>query len=114
METNVNPIFISLYQVRQNMPKVFKKFPKTRTIIDCTEVFIERPTSLLARQETWSNYKSHNTAKYLVCVTPWGTISYLSKGWGGRASDKFIVNNSGRSSLVSCCSNKVHVLGYTD
>ena len=82
-------------QVKMHMPKVFKVYPNTRVIIDCTEVFIERPTTLLARQQTWSNYKSHNTAKALVGIAPDGGITYMSKAWGGRASDKHIVRNSG-------------------
>ena len=48
--------------VRKHLPSVFKKkFSKCRVIIDCTEVFIERPKSLVLRAQTWSNYKHHNT-----------------------------------------------------
>ena len=88
------------------MPKVFRKYPKTRTIIDCTEVFIERPSSLLARQQTYSSYKHHNTAKWLVAITPFGSISYVSDAWGGRASDKHIVNNSGEGLRVPMAQGK--------
>ena len=52
----------------------------------------ERPKSLKARAQTWSNYKHHNTVKFLVAITPQGVIS---KGWGGRASDKHITENGG-------------------
>ena len=74
-----------------NLPEVFKRFFADCTcIIDCTEIFIERPSNLTARSQTWSNYKQHNTAKVLI-----GTISYISKAWGGRVSDKFISEQSG-------------------
>ena len=43
----------------------------------------------------WSQYKHYNTAKYLISVTPQGIISYISNAWGGRVSDKYIVENSG-------------------
>lgn len=60
------------------------------SIIDCCEIFIERPSSPDASALTWSNYKHNNTIKYLISITPHGHISFISKGWGGRASDKMI------------------------
>ena len=62
-------------------------------IIDCFEVFIERPSSLLARAQTWSQYKHHNTVKFLIGITPQGVISYISSGWGGRVSDKYLTEH---------------------
>ena len=78
------------------MPAEFRKmFPKCAIIIDCFEVLIERPTSLMARAQTWSNYKKSNTVKFLIRMTPRGTIGYISKGWIGRVSDIYIIENSG-------------------
>ncbi len=39
-------------------------------IIDCFEVFVERPSNLLARAITWSFYKHHNTVKVLIGIIP--------------------------------------------
>ena len=61
---------------------------KITTIIDCFELYIERPTSLTATSLTWSYYKNNNT------VTPQDTIC-ISKGWGGRTSDQHLTENSG-------------------
>ena len=38
---------------------------KITVIIDCFEVFIDRPSNLLARAQTFSSYKHHNTIKVL-------------------------------------------------
>ena len=78
------------------MPGVFRKqFSRCVAIIDCFEVFCECPKSLKVRTQTWSNYKHHNTVKFLNAVTPQGCISFVSKGWGGCASDKHITENCG-------------------
>ena len=71
------------------------KFSNCVVIIYCTEIFIERPFSLNARAQTWSNYKNTNTIKYLLGITPNGSICVLSPGWGGRVSDKEITVKNG-------------------
>ena len=68
---------------------------KTTVIIDCFEIFIDRPTNLLARAQTFSSYKHHNTVKVLIGITPQGTICFVSEASGGRTSDKFLTENCG-------------------
>ena len=77
-----------------NMPSCFKpQCAKVVCIVDCTKVFIQRPlpTSLTARGQTYSNYKNHNTIKFLVATTPTGAVSFISKCWG----DQHVTVSSG-------------------
>ena len=82
--------------LRKTMPMDFRKhYPNCTVIIDCFEIFLERSLNPLARAQTFSSYKHHNTVKYLIGITPQGTVSYISDGWGGRVSDKHLTGNSG-------------------
>ena len=64
-----------------HMPSCFKpRYAKAVCIVDCSEVFIKRPTCLTARAQTYSNYKSHNTVKFLVAITPTGDLYFKMLG----------------------------------
>lgn len=79
-------------QIRKNMPRYFKPdFEDVIAVLDCTEIPIMKPKCLHCRINTYSHYKSRETAKYLVAVTPAGSISFISSGYGGKISDKQIV-----------------------
>ena len=78
-----------------NACRIPKKLGKCVIIIDSFEVFTERPTSLMARAQTWSNYKKHNTVKFLIGITPQGSVAFISKGWGGRVSSIHLIENCG-------------------
>ena len=74
-------------QLYKTMPIDFKKFGKCVVIIDCFEIFMERPSVLKTRAQTWLNHKNHNACKFLIGITPQGSISFVSQAWGGRVSD---------------------------
>ena len=81
--------------LRMTLPTCFQKFfKKCAVIINCTEIFVEHPSNLMARAQLWSNYKHHCNVKVLIGIIPQGTISYLSRCAGGRISDKEIVEIS--------------------
>ena len=90
--------------VDQHMPTDFKrKFPRTRVILDATEIPIQKPSHVDSQCATWSSYKHKNTLKTMIGCTPKGTVSYISDSYGGSASDRQIVE---RSELVQPEFNK--------
>ena len=52
---------------KRHLLKFFFKYPRTRVIIDCTGLKIEKPGAPSSQKVTWSDYKSHNTFKLLEC-----------------------------------------------
>ena len=95
------PIWATKQTVIETMPKCFKDlYPKTRVIIDCTEIFTEMPTSYRSQSATFSNYKHHNTAKALVGIAPSGAVTFVSDLYAGRSSDKQITKHCGILDLL--------------
>ncbi|XP_069104832.1 uncharacterized protein [Argopecten irradians] len=87
--------------VVDNMPAQFKRrYPKTRVILDCTEIRTETPKSTKAKSLLYSNYKSHMTWKVLVGITPAGVASFVSPCYAGSVSDKKITE---LSKIVDLC-----------
>lgn len=82
--------------LRSSLPMCFQTyFENCVSIFGSFEVYIERPSDLKAQAQTWSNYKQHNTVKFLISITPQGRISFVSKAWGGRVTDKHLTEHSG-------------------
>lgn len=79
-------------QILNNLPKCFDKFKNTRVVLDCTEIKIQALNCLKCRVMSYSHYKGTHTMKYLIGITPSGLISFVSAGFGGRATDKAIFN----------------------
>lgn len=83
-------------QVKDTIPYGFKeKYPNTYIMIDASEVFVETPTDLQLQSSTWSNYKHHNTMKFLVGCTPNGAVSFVSQLYAGSVSDVQLTSISG-------------------
>ncbi|XP_051156762.1 uncharacterized protein LOC127278876 [Leptopilina boulardi] len=93
-------VFPSKEEIDKNLPTCFEDFKTTRIVLDCTEINIQKPKNLCCQLATYSFYKSTYTVKYMTGVTPGGLISFLSKGYGGRASEKAIFEQSGLLELM--------------
>ena len=72
-----------------------EKYPTTFAFIDGSEIFLETPNDLHLQSSTWSSYKQHNTAKFLVACTPNGAVSYISTLYVGSISDVELTRVSG-------------------
>ena len=87
--------------LREHLPEIFSKsgYGKSCNHRLCGgRCLLKRPKSLSAQASTWSDYKHHNTFRFLVGITPTGFISFLSSCYGGRASDKFLTRGGGFNS----------------
>ena len=101
-------------QAVSGVPSVYRNMSELRIVIDCTELMLQKPSDLQERKETFSNYKHHDTVKFLVGMSPQLYINYVSKAWGGRASDKHITLHS--KSLLDGLPPGAHVMadrGFT-
>ncbi|XP_061191028.1 uncharacterized protein LOC133199197 [Saccostrea echinata] len=100
--------------VKKFMPKSFRQsYPRTRAIIDCSEIFIQRPKNPTVNARTYSTYKSHNTFKFLVSITPNGAFNFISEIWGGNSSDRYITEHSGFLDLLSAGDEIMADRGFT-
>ncbi len=89
-------IWPSKETICRTMPLSFKdQFPNTRVIIDATEIKVEIPSSLVLQSQTYSNYKSSNTLKGLVGISPSGHITFVSQLYTGSISDRELTERSG-------------------
>ncbi|XP_046589297.1 uncharacterized protein LOC124293242 isoform X2 [Neodiprion lecontei] len=81
-------------EISKNLPVCFDDFRNVRIVLDCTEIFIQRPKNLCCQQASYSRYKSTYTIKFMTGVTPGGIISFISEMYGGRVSDDAIFEQS--------------------
>ena len=88
-------------QVHGTLPTAFKEnYHTTYALIDGSEVFIETPSDLSVQSSTWSQYKHHNTVKFLVACTPNGSVCYVSPVYVGSISDVELTKVSGFLDLL--------------
>ena len=81
--------------IDEHFPIKFQKmFPKTRVILDATEIPIQKPSNCNSQRITFSTYKNGNTLKTMVGISPRGLVTYISDSYGGSVSDRQIIEKS--------------------
>ncbi|XP_072141593.1 uncharacterized protein [Dermacentor andersoni] len=90
-------VWLPRSRLRASMPESFRnsEYSHTTCIFDCTEALMQRPRKLMARSQSYSQYKGANTMKFLTVIAPNGFIMFVSDVYGGSASDKYIVKTCG-------------------
>ncbi|XP_039434790.1 uncharacterized protein LOC120416937 isoform X2 [Culex pipiens pallens] len=83
--------------IASNTPAKFHKLYNApiAVILDCFEVFTEKPGVKDAIVKMYSTYKHHHTVKELIGITSFGSISFISKPYSGRTSDKYLTETCG-------------------
>lgn len=108
------PCWPSRALVDAYMPDCFRQdYPTTRVILDCTEIFIETPSDFRTQSDTYSAYKSHNTAKGLIGITPNGFVAFVSDLAPGRISDKVLTQSCGIYKLLEAGDSVMADRGFT-
>lgn len=68
--------------LKKTMPMCFRMdFLNTTAIWDCFEIQIDTPHTPTDQVASFSSYKQRTTAKYLISVTPQGSVNFVSDGF---------------------------------
>ena len=66
-------------------------YPNTRVIIDCTEVFYQKPSGLTNQSSLFSYYKHNITFEVLVRTPSSGAITIICELYDGSTSDAITI-----------------------
>jgi DDE superfamily endonuclease/Helix-turn-helix of DDE superfamily endonuclease len=107
-------IWPSRESINNFMPPVMcEKFPSVRVIIDCTEIFTQKPSSLVGNSQLFSSYKNHTTFKGLIGIAPHGTITFVSSLFSGCISDVEMTKVCGVLNLLEAGDSVMADKGFT-
>lgn len=109
-------MFLTRQQQQKNRPAPFRPFPNVRIIIDGVEFRTQIPSNAQQQNNTFSQYKHYNTFKYLIGISCYGGIIFVSEGFEGSKSDKEIMKKCGLMDLLEAgddvmCDRGFNVVG---
>ncbi|KAK3928979.1 putative ubiquitin carboxyl-terminal hydrolase 16 [Frankliniella fusca] len=88
-------MFLSAEEQRKKKPLPFKPFKNLIVIIDGLEIYVDRPSNFQHQGNTYSDYKSHNTVRFIIGISCRGGIIFVSPGFEGNMSEKEALKASG-------------------
>ncbi|XP_034233478.1 uncharacterized protein LOC117640737 [Thrips palmi] len=74
-------VFASAAHQSKNKPRVMKPFKNLRVILDGVSFNLETPSNFEQQGNTWSTYKHHNVALFIVGISCHGATVFALRGW---------------------------------
>ena len=71
-----------------------EQYPNTTAILDAKAIKVQTPSSLLLQSQTYSSYKSTNTFKALLAISPASHVIFVSSLYTGSIFDNELMNRS--------------------
>lgn len=65
------------------LSNVFKSLNCLHAIIDCTEIMLQKASTVREHKTTFSSYKHHNFVEFFVGMSPQLYINFVSEAWEG-------------------------------
>ena len=95
------PLWTDRSVIKAHLPPVFQgKYEDTVLIIDCTEFRCEVPKDPTKQSELYSEYKSHDTFKGLIGISPHVSVTFISQLYCGHITDRELTAKSGLYDLL--------------
>jgi len=93
-------MFPTSAQQLKKKPIVMRPFKNLRVILDGVSFFLETPSNFEQQGNTFSNYKHHNVALFIVGISCHGATIFCSSGMEGSMSDKVATLKSNLKELL--------------
>ena len=87
------PVWVSKAKILQNLSESFRgEYEDVRGIFDCTKIKCDTPKDYQALSKMYSEYKSRDTYKGFICISPNVWVTLVSHLFTGRISDREILS----------------------
>ncbi|CAN9511405.1 unnamed protein product [Ophioblennius macclurei] len=85
------------HSLRHTMPHKFVETfgGRVAVILDFFEISTLKPPHVNIQEKTYPHSKKKHIFKYMIGITPQGSISFVSKGFEGRVSNKHLIEQCG-------------------